>query len=227
MPLLAGPWKPREPPHRRQVCHQLAQGRRPGSTRSGGARKVEDEPRAARWRQIAAQDASTRAPVCRRQPTQPRTPIGWAAVNGYAISCAAPWLNGAPPVPTNQPRDHRANRRPGQRRRLGPGPRKGRRRSTRPTPRPPTRISARQPRWPNGDSARWGFVPPDSRRASRTLPNPTRRRTPPNAGPNRLCTSKCAGRHTGDETPALSCQLTARISCVADEPRPPCPTARR
>ena len=152
MPLLAGPWKPREPPHRRQVCHQLAQGRRPGSTRSGGARKVEDEPRAARWRRIAAQDASTRAPVCRRQPTQPRTPIGWAAVNGYAISCAAPWLNGAPPVPTNQPRDHRANRRPGQRRRLGPGPRKGRRRSTRPTPRPPSDNSARRSRRPTARS---------------------------------------------------------------------------
>ena len=30
-----------------------------------------------------------------------------------------------------------------------------------------------------------------------------------------------------DETPALSCQLTARISCVAGEPRPRRPTARR
>ena len=37
MPLLAGPWKPREPPHRRQVCHQLTQDRRPGPKRSGGA----------------------------------------------------------------------------------------------------------------------------------------------------------------------------------------------
>ena len=37
MPLLAGSWKPREPPHRRQVCHQLTQDRRPGPKRSGGA----------------------------------------------------------------------------------------------------------------------------------------------------------------------------------------------
>ena len=38
MPLLAGSWKPRELPHRRQVCHQLTQGQRPRRKRSGGAR---------------------------------------------------------------------------------------------------------------------------------------------------------------------------------------------
>ena len=30
-----------------------------------------------------------------------------------------------------------------------------------------------------------------------------------------------------NETPTVSCQLTARISCVAGEPRPLGPTARR
>jgi len=57
-------------------------------------------------------------------------------------------------------------------------------------------------------------------------PNSTTR-TQPIAGPSRLDASKCAGRHTGDETPALSCQLTARISCVAGEPGPHRPKAHR
>ena len=201
MPLLAGSWKPRDPPHRRQVCHQLTQGRRPGRKCRGGARKVEDEPRAARRRRIAAQDAAIRAPVCRRQPTQLRTLIGWAAANGSPTRCAASWLNDSPTAPARQPREPRANRRPVTRKQPGAGPREGRRLSTRLTPCPPTRISARQPRRPDSDLTRWGFVPPDSRRASRALPNPNRRRSQPVAGPSRLATSKCAGRHTGTKRP--------------------------
>ena len=194
MPLLAGPWKPREPLARRQVCHQLTQGRRPGATRSGGARGVDNEPRAAQRRRVAAQGAPTQTPACRRQPPRPRTPLGWAAVNGQAIWCDAPSLNDSPPAPARQPREPRANRRPVTRKQPGAGPREGRRLSTRLTPCPPTRISARQPRRPDSDLTRWGFVPPDSRRASRTLPNPTRRPSQLNSGPSRLDTSKCAGR---------------------------------
>ena len=145
-------------------------------------------------------------------------------MNGSPTSCAASLLNGSPPASSNQPRETRANRRPGQRRRPGAGPRKGRRPSTRPTPSPPTHISARQPRWPNGEFARWGFVPPDSQRANHGLPKTARRRTKPAAGPSRLDNSKALCRSFGDETPTLSCQLTVRISCVAGEPRPRRPT---
>ena len=156
----------------------------------------------------------------------PFSPFGWAART--ATRLCAPRFSPIflPPARANRPpREHRANRRPVTRRRPGARLREGRRPLTRLTPRPPTTDFARQPRRPDDDPARWGFVPPDSWRADRTLPEPTRRRTQPVAGPSQLDNSKGTGRHTGDETPALSCQLTARISCVAGEPRPIRPTA--
>ena len=163
--------------------------------------RLSRQPRAARRTLRAAQGASTRKPACRRQPTQPRTPIGWAATIGPETRCAAPWLNDLPPAPARQPREPRVNRRPGHRRRPGARPREGRRLSTGLTPRPPSNNSARRLRGPDGDLTRWGFAPPDSRRASRTLSNPARRRTQPVAGPSRLDTPKCAGRHTGTKRP--------------------------
>ena len=64
--------------------------------------------------------------------------------------------------------------------------------------------------------------------AARTLSKPPAR-TPTTTWRSttleRLGNSKAVRRQSRDETPAVSCQLTARISCVAGEPRPSCPTA--
>ncbi len=90
------------------------------------------------------------------------------------------------------PRELRADRRPGHRRRPGAGPCEGRRPSPRPTPRPPSDDSARRLRRLDADFARWGLMPTDSQRASQSLSNPTQRRTQPDAGPSRLDAPKCA-----------------------------------
>ena len=152
MRSLAGGMPKQASQHRRQVCHQLTQGRRLGSTRSGGARRVDNQPRAARRWRTAAQGTSTRKPACRRSPTRPRTPIGWAATNGPATRCAAPWLNDLPPAPARQQREPRANRRLGHRNQPGAEPREGRRHSLWPAPCPPSDNAARQPRRPTARS---------------------------------------------------------------------------
>ena len=102
----------------------------------------------------------TRAHLMLHRDSRPWSLFGWAAANGYTPRCAAFWPERVSPAPTNQPREPRANRRTGHRTLPGAGPRKGRQPSTRPTPSPATRISARQPRWPNGDFARWDSCHP-------------------------------------------------------------------
>ena len=88
MRSLAGGLPKQASQHRRQVCHQLTQGRRPGRKRSGGAHR--NSLASFERRQDGAERPETpwrRNPPAESQPSV--QPIWLGRVNGYATLCAA------------------------------------------------------------------------------------------------------------------------------------------